>query len=146
MSGVYRTADGGMCFQLNTRAGRLWFRQAKQEGSPLLLEMRSLSHHIAPRVVHMAECGHTYRVFEPLRLSSGLWQGFQTRDESGRVWTIDSSDVNVVFSCHLDPGAIPDDHLRGSTPLALTASPPYDAVWEPAGSDDKRLRIPLQLN
>lgn len=132
--------DGNACYRLQTNAGLLWLRQPSAISLVTLFYDQDPPVQGQPTVVHLAETFyHNPRLLH--YVMSGPWTGFETRDESGRIWTIGPSELEFSASCRLRVVGRCNDRLKMRT--ITVVEPPYEAIWQPAGY--RRIGLPLQL-
>ncbi|HEU5122294.1 MAG TPA: hypothetical protein VFT59_05625 [Candidatus Saccharimonadales bacterium] len=133
--------DGSVCYRLQTNAGLLWLRQPSESGLVALFYDQDPPWRGQPTVIHLAE---TFCYYPRLlhHMMSGPWSGFEARDESGRVWRIDPSELAFSAHCRLRAVGRYNDRLK-TRPITIL-KPPYEAIWQPNGYHE--FGLPLQLD
>lgn len=125
----FRLHDGSVCYRLETSAGLLWLRPFSETSLVTLFYEQDLPVQGKPTVVHVAQT--SCYMTRLLQYAHGPWTGFESRDESGRVWKVGPSDLEFSAGCRLNVMGGYNDRLR-TRPITVL-QPPYDAIWQPDG-------------
>ena len=139
---AYPLSDESKCYRIQTTGGgALWLLPHGAKADIMeLFDMPRLPYGNRAQVVHLAEASCYMPHLQQTMLGNGPWSGFESRDESGRIWRIEKNSLSFSATMRLKVRKY-NERLR-TLPTAVL-QPPYRVIWQPEVC--LRFGIPLTL-